>query len=442
MDTITAIATPQGNGGIGIIRISGPTAADIAKQLCGYLPEPRVAVFRNFRNIDQQVLDQGLLLYFPKPESFTGEDVVELQGHGGMVVLNMLLQATVDFGARLARPGEFSERAFLNDRIDLAQAEAIADLIESNNRSAARLAMRSLVGEFSQHVNDIAENIQGMRIFVEAAIDFPEEEIDFLAESDITEKISSCYDQLVVLIGKSDRGSLLREGLKVVLCGAPNVGKSSIMNGLSGRQRAIVSALPGTTRDLIEDGIVLDGVNVNLVDTAGFRANPGEIEKQGISLAQEAVKNADLVLHVREDNQEIDEDLKQLLTSAQRVLTVWNKIDLNDQLTNGVFENNTNTVYVSAKTGQGMDELCNVIRQVAIGEQDESNLFLARRRHIESLQKGLGHITDAKAQAELGMGELVAEELRSAHEALGEITGHVSSDELLGKIFGSFCIGK
>ena len=440
MDTIAAIATPRGNGGIGIIRISGPDAPLIAKKICGILPVPRTATFRNFRDSHRHILDQGLALFFPKPDSFTGEDVIELQGHGGMVVLDMILQVTVEHGARLAKPGEFSERAFLNDRIDLAQAEAIADLIESNNRSAAKLAMRSLVGEFSQCVNDVALRIEAMRLFVEAAIDFPEEEIDFLAESDISEKISGSRELLTDLISKSDSGSLIREGLKVVLCGAPNVGKSSIMNRLSGRQRAIVSSEPGTTRDLIEDGIVLDGININLIDTAGFRDNPGEIEQQGILLAENAVSNADLVLHVRDNSKTLDDELLNLLDNTSRVLTVWNKIDLSEESQER--ESTENEVFVSAKTGTGIKNLSRIIRNTAIGEQDESNLFLARQRHLESLQKALQHIDIAKYQAEIGMGELVAEELRSAHQALGEITGEVSSDDLLGKIFSSFCIGK
>jgi tRNA modification GTPase len=440
MDTIAAIATPRGNGGIGIIRISGPEAPQIAEKICGILPIPRTATFRNFRDPHQQILDQGLALFFPKPNSFTGEDVIELQGHGGMVVLDMILQATVDHGARLAKPGEFSERAFLNDRIDLAQAEAIADLIESNNRSAAKLAMRSLVGEFSQCVNEVALKTEAMRLFVEAAIDFPEEEIDFLAESDICEKISGCRELLVDLISKSDSGSLIREGLKVVLCGAPNVGKSSIMNRLSGRQRAIVSSEPGTTRDLIEDGIVLDGININLIDTAGFRDDPGEIEQQGIRLAENAVRNADLVLHIRDSSKLLGDDLLHFLDDTNRVLTVWNKIDLNEE--NEERERTENEVFVSAKTGAGIESLGSIIRKTAIGEQDESNLFLARQRHLESLQRALKHIDGAKYHTAIGMGELVAEELRSAHQALGEITGEVSSDDLLGKIFSSFCIGK
>ena len=443
-DTIAAIATPPGTGGVGIVRVSGADAFSICRKICGDCPPARTATLRKFRDIDGNVVDHGLILSFASPSSFTGEDLVEFQGHGGAMVLDMLLEAVLAAGARIARPGEFSERAFLNDRIDLVQAEAIADLIESGTRSGARLALRSLEGEFSSRVDEIAADMNGVRMYVEAAIDFPEEEIDFLADSDAGHRISTLIERLESLIGRCDRGSILRDGLNVVLCGAPNAGKSSLLNRLSGKARAIVTDTPGTTRDLLDENIQIGGVRLNLTDTAGLRDDAGPIEQEGIRRARGAMRQADLVVMVRDASETAtgdDKGLRHDLPEDVPILTVWNKIDLTGQEA-GVNLDDDLELYVSAKHGSGIDALESRLSEFALGDYREENLILARRRHLDALTRALEHVRNANQRLISGAGELVAEELRLGHEFLGQITGRVSSDDLLGQIFSSFCIGK
>ncbi|KAA3621004.1 MAG: tRNA uridine-5-carboxymethylaminomethyl(34) synthesis GTPase MnmE [Proteobacteria bacterium] len=440
-DTIVAVATPPGTGGVGIVRLSGSQAAAICEAVAGRLPPPRRACYRAFREFDGRIMDRGIILFFPAPASFTGEDVVEFQGHGGYVVLDMLVERCVEEGARLARPGEFSERAFLNGRMDLVQAEAVADLIESSTRDAARLAMKSVEGEFSARIAECAESMLSIRAFVEAAIDFPDEEIDFLSESDIAGRLDHAIDLVDRTRKECHRGAVVRNGLEVVLCGAPNAGKSSLMNALARKQRAIVSAQPGTTRDLVDERVQVGGVVLNLVDTAGLREVADDIEREGISRARAAIDRCDLALLVcddREDAAETEALLASLPADVPR-LVVRNKIDLSGRAPG---RDEAGRLCVSAATGAGIECLERTLleRSRRGGEQDTR--FLARRRHLDALDRGAAHLADAHREFVAGNGELMAESLRMAHLALGEITGEVTSDDLLGHIFGSFCIGK
>ncbi|MCZ7600987.1 MAG: tRNA uridine-5-carboxymethylaminomethyl(34) synthesis GTPase MnmE [Gammaproteobacteria bacterium] len=440
-DTIAAIATPPGIGGIGIVRVSGPDAAEVCRALTGSCPPPRMARFGTFRGADGAAVDHGITLYFPRPASYTGEDVVEFEGHGGDTVMEILLEEACRAGARPARPGEFSERAFLNGRMDLAQAEAVADLIESASREAARLAMRSLEGVFSTRVAGCAEALMAIRLYVEAAIDFPEEEIDFLAESDVAARLDDARALVAGTLEESRRGALVRRGLDVVLAGAPNAGKSSLLNALAGRQRAIVSATPGTTRDTVDERVRIGGVTVNLVDTAGLREAAEEIEREGIRRAREAAAAADLVLAVCDDadGDEAADALIASLAPGPATLVVHNKIDLTDAAPGD--HGRPGHLWVSALTGAGIEALEHALMAHARRGGGE-NVFLARRRHVDALERALAALDEAVAETRLGNGELVAESLRLAHDALGEITGAVTSDDLLGAIFGSFCIGK
>jgi tRNA modification GTPase len=435
-DTIAAIATPAGRGGVGIIRVSGPEVAYIARQLCGALPEPRQALFRRFRDADNSVIDEGLVLYFPAPRSFTGEDVIELHGHGGPVVMDALLSRVCALGARPARPGEFSERAFLNDKLDLAQAEAIADLIDAGSRQAARAALRSLDGVFSDEVNRLAEAMLELRLYVEAAIDFPEEEIDFLADEKVTQHVAALQEDLATLLHKAEQGARLREGLNLVIAGAPNAGKSSLMNALAGRETAIVTEIPGTTRDVLREHIVIDGLPVHVIDTAGLREAGDIVEEEGIRRARREIERADRVLLVQDATMAppaID------LPEGLPVTTVMNKIDISGDPAgehDGAF-------YLSAKTGTGIDVLIQHLKRSAGLEDAAEDTFSARRRHLEALRRAQGHVAQGKRVLEATRaGELLAEELRLAHDALGEITGKLTADDLLGAIFSTFCIGK
>lgn len=410
----------------------------IARGMLGKLPPPRQAAHRQFRDADGNALDNGIALYFPAPNSFTGEDVIELQGHGGPVVIGMLVDAAVALGARLAEPGEFTRRAFLNDKLDLAQAEAIVDLVESGTEQAARAALRSLSGAFSALVGTVAAELERLRLFVEAAIDFPEEEIDFLSDRQLQDAIASAEASFAALIAQAKVGRVLRDGYRVVIVGKPNAGKSSLMNRLSGEDTAIVTELAGTTRDILREQINIDGLAVELVDTAGLRNDPDRIEAEGIRRAREALQSADAVLWIQ-DATDSQAALDEELPVDVPVIVVRNKIDLTDESPGG----DEQEIRLSAKTGAGLDELRTAIRRLAgyrdLGEQTVT----ARRRHVDAIRRARDHFTAGqKALAEQRAGEVFAEELRLAHQALGEVTGTTSSDDLLGKIFTKFCIGK
>ena len=410
--------------------------------MIGFLPEPRRATLCNFCDASGDVLDQGVALYYPAPRSYTAEDVLELQGHGSPVAIDMLMQRCLQLGCRIARPGEFSERAYLSGQLDLAQAEAVADLIESSTRAAAKSALNALRGALSDRVAVLAEELVGLRIYVEAAIDFPEEEIDFLADVEVMNRLRSLEENFTALRSEMRRGRLLRDGLRVVLSGAPNVGKSSLLNTLLREQRAIVSDTPGTTRDVLEQYLDLDGLPVLLVDTAGIRESADTVEAEGVRRARMAREDADLVLHVldhAEDDDSGDDPLARATTGAVPVIKVFNKIDRSGQYPAMV----DGSVYLSARTGEGVDLLVDQIKAVAGYREIEEGGFNARQRHIDALDRSQRHLREGIEQMrDHRAGELLAEELRISHLALGEITGEVSSDDLLGKIFSSFCIGK
>ncbi len=439
-DTIVAVATPPGTGGIGVVRVSGPAAASICRAISGSLPAGRQVRLADFRDAAGVVIDHGLVVFFPAPGSYTGEDVVEFQGHGSPVVMEMLLEAAVDYGARPARPGEFSERAFLNGRMDLAQAEAVADLIESSSRRAARLALKSLDGAFSEAVGAVVEELTAIRVFVEASIDFPEEEIDFLADSDVAVRVVALRDSTAQTRAGCQRGAALRHGLNVVLCGPPNAGKSSLLNALAGQERAIVSATPGTTRDIVEAQLRLAGLAIQVRDTAGLRDGADDIESQGIRRARDAIGEADLALVVVDSSTARADDIERLqaLVAPTPLVLVMNKIDLG-ALDAGV---EGNIARVSAATGDGIAELERLLVERALGDGGEETLYLARQRHIDALDRAVDHLDRALQHADAGDGELLAEELLLAQRALGELTGELTSDDLLGRVFSSFCIGK
>lgn len=443
-DTIVAIATPPGRGGVGIIRVSGSLAYSIALKIASITSLlPRETNYRAFYGHDNELIDQGLLLYFKNPHSFTGEDVVEFQVHGAPVVLDVLLQECVLLGARLAKPGEFSERAFLNNKIDLTQAEAIADLIHASSQTAARMAVRSLQGDFSKKINQLSAGLIHLRLFVEAAIDFPEEEIDFLSDGKVGAMLASLRQELDVLRANAKQGALIREGLSIVIAGRPNAGKSTLINLLAGRDVAIVTDVPGTTRDVMREHILLDGIPLHIIDTAGLRESDDIVEKEGIRRAWQEVERADCILLVIDasctsDPNVLDDAIQSVLTADIPVIRVFNKIDA----LGFSAKSESNTVYLSAKSGEGLCLLKEKIKQV-VGFQPAEGQFLARRRHIQALDTAqalllAGHHQLATARA----GELLAEDLRLAHDALCEITGEFTSDDLLGEIFSSFCIGK
>lgn len=439
MDTIVATATPPGIGGVGVVRISGAGTEKIARGMLGSLPEPRTASFRSFRDVAGRQIDAGLALYFPAPASFTGESVLELHGHGGPLVMSMLVDAAIEMGARHAEPGEFTKRAFLNDKFDLVQAEAIADLISSGTAQAARAALRSLSGEFSVAVDALAEQVVRLRMHVEAAIDFPEEEIDFLSDAALQTRIEDCSKAFDELQSRAKIGRVLRDGYRVVIVGKPNVGKSSLLNRLSGEDSAIVTEIAGTTRDILREQIDIDGLAVELSDTAGLRDDPDRIEAEGIRRAREALKSADAILWIQDASETGAEMPDENLPESVPVLVVRNKIDLSGDKAGG----GDTAVHLSAKTGEGIDALRIRLRELAGYEDLGEGAFTARRRHIRALRRAAEHFaTGRKALDETHAGELLAEELRLAQEALGEITGAVSSDDLLGRIFSEFCIGK
>ncbi len=432
-DTIAAIATAPGRAAIGVVRVSGPRARAIATQLTGAVPQPRYATRCTFRDARGDALDDGLSIFFPAPYSYTGEDVLELQGHGGPLVVQTVLKACLDAGARLAEPGEFTRRAYLEGKLDLAQAEAVADLIDAASREAARSALRSLSGEFSQAIHSLVERLTELRALTEAMLDFPEEEVDELHRSDAGSRLEAIRADLESLLASSRRGRLLGAGLHVVIAGAPNVGKSSLLNRLAGEERAIVTPLAGTTRDALREPIEIGGVPLVLVDTAGLRVSGDEIERIGMERARKELERADVILVVREAGRpgEFDEALPQ---SAARI-DVYNKCDLLPG-----FKAPEGALAVSAKTGAGLDPLRAEILKAAGWSSTGESPFLARERHLRALESAASHLALASAQS--GRWDFFAEELRLAQSDLGQITGAVSSDELLGEIFSRFCIGK
>ena len=432
-DTIAAIATPAGRGGIGIVRVSGPGVPRVAAAVLGKLPQPRLASFAAFRDRQCETIDQGLALYFPAPHSYTGEAVLELQGHGGPVVMQALLSACVDAGARIAEPGEFTRRAFLEGKLDLAQAEAVADLIDAASREAARSALRSLSGEFSAAIGALQSRLVELRAVTEAMLDFPEEEVDALHREDAAARLGQARQSLGEVLAKSRRGSLLRGGIHVVLAGRPNVGKSSLLNRLAGEERAIVTPIPGTTRDALREPILIGGVPVVVVDTAGLRESRDEIERLGMQRTRQELDRADLVIALFEANR--GPDALQDLPAAPPRIDVYNKIDLAPG-----FAPPADALGVSAKTGAGLEALRQRILEVAGWSTGGEPVFLARERHLRALDRASAHL--AAAAGETARWEFFAEELRLAHAALGSITGEFSADDLLGEIFKRFCIGK
>jgi tRNA modification GTPase len=444
--TICAIATPPGRGGIGIIRISGPRARDIARLITGREPAPRLARYCDFRDGEQQVIDSGIMLYFNAPSSYTGEDVVELQGHGGQVVLHMLRNRVIALGAVHARPGEFTERAFLNNKLDLVQAEAVVDLIDSVSEQAARCAHRSLTGEFSGLIADLMQRLIGLRVYVEGALDFPEEEAEFLGSGSVRERAGDCLETVTELLARAGHGRLLNEGVQAVIIGRPNVGKSSLLNRLSGADRAIVTEIPGTTRDVIEDRVLIRGVAVTIADTAGIRETEDRIEREGINRALAAAANADIVLLVLEHG-DAPADLDYLQTrlgGGARVLVARNKIDLTRDPPRVIHDDHGIAhIYLSARTGAGLELLEEMIYRSVITASSGEDAILARARHIEALQEVQTHLRQGLSVLESGhTPELLAAELQAAQNSLGRITGAFAADDLLGEIFSRFCIGK
>jgi tRNA modification GTPase len=445
-DTIVAAATPPGRGGVAVVRVSGPTVPDIASSLLGALPPPRYATFGRWRDHAGQLIDIGLALYFPAPHSFTGEHVLELQGHGGGVVVDTLIERIVALGARRARAGEFSERAFLNDKIDLAQAEAIADLVDAGSRRAAQAALRSLQGEFSERVNATRAALTALRVYIEAAIDFPEEEIDFLASAELRERLEDVQQHMAGVLAAAEQGATLTRGLTVAIAGRPNAGKSTLMNRLAGQDVAIVTPVAGTTRDLLRERIEINGVPVELIDTAGLRAATADaIEVEGMRRARAAIARADLLLFVVDAA--ADPQLHSLqeerasLPEGVPVTLVLNKIDL-APMTDAAKGAGLPLVALSAVTGNGLDELRQHIAMRVGHTEEVGGTISARARHVEALRRAAHHLDAAHRQLATKQGELAALELRAAQRELGTVVGDVTSDELLGQIFGSFCIGK
>lgn len=448
IETICAVATPSGKGGISIIRISGSESRSVANKITGSDPVPRHAHYGPFISKSGEVLDEGITLFFPGPDSFTGEDVVEIQAHGGPFVVDLILQEILSLGLRHARPGEFSERAFLNDKIDLAQAEAIADLIDSDSTEAARFALRSLQGEFSDQVNSHIAAIIDLRKYIEAALDFPEEEVDFLSDGSVASRLLGIIDDLVILLDQAKQGSIMKEGLSVVIAGQPNAGKSSLLNKLSGQSRAIVTEIAGTTRDILKEHINIDGMPLHIIDTAGLHESEDLVEQEGIRRAWKEIDDADLVLLVCDSSNDTDiakiplwQTISAKVDSPEKLLVVFNKSDLSGEEVRLEAENST--VYLSAKTGDGVDLLKSAIKQFAGLSNSVEGRFIARRRHLDALNKSLACLYLAQEQLNSHhAGELVAEELKAALLSLEEITGAYSADDLLGEIFSSFCIGK
>ena len=450
-ETIVAQATAPGRGGIGILRVSGPLATEVAQAVLGKCPKPRMADYLPFKDADGTVLDQGIALYFKSPNSFTGEDILELQGHGGQVVLDLLLKRILQIdGIRLARPGEFSEQAFLNDKLDLAQAEAIADLIDATSEQAARSALKSLQGEFSKKVNELVDSVIYLRTYVEASIDFPDEEIDFLADGKIEANLRGIINQLKDVRSEAKQGSILREGMKVVIAGRPNAGKSSLLNALAGREAAIVTDIAGTTRDVLREHIHIDGMPLHIIDTAGLRDATDEVERIGISRAWTEIEQADRIILMLDSSDPESADLSTVrseflakLPTTLPVTIVRNKIDLNGEQANESEQGGYQIISLSAQTHDGIQLLRDHLKQTMGFQTGMEGGFLARRRHLDALEKAAEHLQIGLVQlTKFHAGELLAEELRLVQAHLSEITGEFTSDDLLGNIFTSFCIGK
>ncbi len=440
-DTIAAVATPSGRGGVGIIRVSGQQAAEIAKKISGLCPAPRYAHYGKFTGTNKITIDSGLTLYFKKPFSFTGEDVVEFHAHGGPVVLDLLLKEILQHDIRPARAGEFTERAFLNDKIDLAQAEAIADLIAADSEQAARAAMRSMQGEFSAIINQLVEELIQLRIYVESALDFPEEEIDFLADDAIANKLKAVKQKLLSVKKSAQQGRLLKEGMTVVIAGKPNAGKSSLLNQLAGQESAIVTEIPGTTRDILREHIQIDGLPLHIIDTAGLRDSEDVVEQEGVKRAKQMIEKADRILFVV-DIKDSDKTILETLPKNIGVTIVFNKIDTESRPPE-IIENKETEIYLSAKTGAGITLLKQHLKKCMGYQQKTEGQFIARRRHLDAIDNAEQHLEIAdKNLHQLQAGELLAEELRLAQAVLSSITGEFSSDDLLGRIFSDFCIGK
>jgi len=445
-DTIAALATPPGVGGVAVVRVSGPLVPELARAMLGDLPPARYAAYRAFRDAAGAPIDRGIALYFPAPNSFTGEHVLELHAHGGPVVVDLLLKRALSLGARLARPGEFSERAFLNGKLDLAQAEAVADLISAGSEAAARSALRSLDGRFSERVRAAVDALTRLRIYVEAAIDFPEEEIDFLSDGRVAHDLDALLAQLDQLLAETRQGALLQTGMTVVLAGAPNAGKSSLLNALAEEDAAIVSPIPGTTRDVVRARLAIDGMPLHVLDTAGLRAAADPIEREGMARARSAMARADRVLLVLDDAADADAQLAELLPhlpDGANWTAIYNKIDLSGRAAGECEAQGRAAVALSARTGAGLDALRAHLKRCMGFQPAGEGGFIARRRHVEAIRRARECVAQGRTQLlSAGAGELLAEELRRAQQALGEITGEFAPDDLLAQIFANFCIGK
>lgn len=446
-DTIAAIATAPGKGGVGIVRLSGEKAAEIGEKIAGILPAPRYADYRPLKNNTDEVIDHGIVIYFKAPNSYTGEDVFEIQGHGGPVVLNLILKTAVELGARIAAPGEFTERAFINEKMDLAQAEAVADLIESTTEQAARAASRSLQGEFSHRIQSLLDSLIHIRMYIEAALDFPEEEIDFLSDKQLHQRMQTLQSDMSSVMKSVRQGQLLREGMTVVILGQPNAGKSSLLNALSGSDAAIVTDIAGTTRDVLQQQIHIDGLPLNIIDTAGLRETDDVVEAEGVKRAWRAVEDADRVLLLVDASKGISEADQKIIKDLPPQCdydVVYNKIDLCSQQPRIVEQDDDNrtAIYLSAANNDGVDLLATHLEKSIGYEQNSEGLFTARQRHVDALQIADEHIELSAQQLAASAGELAAEELRLAQEQLSKITGAFTNDDLLGEIFSSFCIGK
>lgn len=450
-DTIVAQATAPGRGGVGIIRISGDQASEIAMAILGRIPKTRYADYCDFKDANGVVIDQGIAIYFQGPNSFTGEDVLELQGHGGQIVLDMLIKRVMETkGLRVAKPGEFSEQAFMNDKLDLTQAEAIADLIDATSEQAAKSALNSLQGEFSTQIHELVDQVTNLRLYVEAAIDFPDEEVDFLSDGKIAGSLQRIITKLDSVQASAKQGSIIREGMKVVIAGRPNAGKSSLLNALAGKESAIVTEIAGTTRDVLREHIHLDGMPLHIIDTAGLRDTLDTVEQIGIERAWKEIETADQVLFMVDgtttdavDPHEIWPDFIDRLPKRLGITVVRNKADITGEALE-ITEDHGHSVFpISAKTGLGVDAVKQHLKSLMGYQSNLEGGFIARRRHLEALDLATSHLMLGKEQLEVYQaGELLAEELRMTQMALSEITGKFTSDDLLGKIFSSFCIGK
>jgi tRNA modification GTPase len=442
-DTIAAIATASGAGGIGIVRISGPQCQSIATAILGHCPTPRYAAYLDFKDAQGDLIDRGIAIYYPNPHSYTGEDVLELQAHGGTALMQILLARCIALGAKQAEPGEFTRRAYLNDKMDLAQAEAVADVINAATLEAAKSAVRSLSGEFSQSVQLLLQQLIELRMYVEACLDFPEEEIDFITQGRVAEKIANNQQALTQIYTKAKQGAILRDGIQVVLIGQPNVGKSSLMNALAGEEVAIVTAVAGTTRDTIKSAIQIQGVPLHVVDTAGLRETEDEVEKIGIARTYRATETANIALILVDAAHGIGNEEKSILDRLPKeIVKIWihNKIDLSKEKPVILEKDDTTHIYLSAKSGVGLDLLKTQLLKVAGFQANGEGVFMARARHLQALSKVEQHLLTASQQ--INFAELVAEELKMAQEALSTITGEFTPDDLLGEIFSKFCIGK